>query len=297
MSMLITIPALLFIVIILAYRYSKSKLNYWRKRGVAGPEPLPIIGNTKNLILRKAQTGTWLRDAYDLFDDKYVGVYIFHEPLLVVKDPELLKAILVTDFHHFTNRCMHTPDHNEFYKTSMFFQKFVNWKDTRNKMTPVFSSGKLKYLFQYMKLTAVNLSEYISGNDRTLDAKDVCYKYVIDVVMRVFFDMEANCLRNDQAVFFKVGKDLFASTLRNGFCQFAFFFYHGLVDLFQLEFVEKRLQDFFSDIFWKAVKNREDRDTKTVHFIDMLREIRKQNPDFGRYILNSLTSPKWYKSQ
>lgn len=96
-------------VLILLYYYSKSKLEYWEKRGVKGPKPLPFVGNYKDVFLGKASVSDSFEDAYNNFkDEQVVGLYVGHTPLLVLRDPEIIKTVLIKDFSVFADRTIRT---------------------------------------------------------------------------------------------------------------------------------------------------------------------------------------------
>lgn len=92
-------------VFVLLYYYSMIKLNYWQKRGVKGPKPLPFLGNFKDVLLGKDSTTDCFQKAYNEFrDEPMVGVYGGHEPLLVLRDLDLIKDVLIKDFNKFAQR-------------------------------------------------------------------------------------------------------------------------------------------------------------------------------------------------
>ena len=97
--------ALIATVFVLLYYYSKIKLSYWKKYGVKSPKPLPFLGNFKDVLLGKDCTTDCFQNAYNEFkDERMVGVYGGHEPLLVLRDLDLIKDVLIKDFNKFAQR-------------------------------------------------------------------------------------------------------------------------------------------------------------------------------------------------
>lgn len=97
--------ALVCTVFVLLYYYSLSKLEYWRRRGVKGPKPLPFVGNFKDVLLGKISTTDCFHKAYNEYkDEPVIGVYGGHDPLLLVKDLDLVKDVLIKDFSKFAQR-------------------------------------------------------------------------------------------------------------------------------------------------------------------------------------------------
>ena len=72
-------------------------------------------------------------------------MYDFQTPVLVPRDPEIIKSIAIKNFEVFS-------DHREFievktgplFATELFALKGDNWKDMRNVLSPSFTSSKMK---------------------------------------------------------------------------------------------------------------------------------------------------------
>ncbi|KAF7378940.1 hypothetical protein HZH66_015174 [Vespula vulgaris] len=47
------------------YYYLTSTFNFWKERGVAGPRPYPLVGNTGRTLLGKISMGDYLKELYD----------------------------------------------------------------------------------------------------------------------------------------------------------------------------------------------------------------------------------------
>ena len=74
-----------------------------RKLGLAGPTPLPIVGNSLELILRFKSLHTMQCKAQRIYGRTY-GIYFMKTPIVVVSDPEVLRVIFVQEFQKFHDR-------------------------------------------------------------------------------------------------------------------------------------------------------------------------------------------------
>ncbi|XP_074097092.1 cytochrome P450 6k1-like [Cotesia typhae] len=142
---------LLSTLVIIAYLYMTRKFKYWKKRGVAEIPPIPFVGNFGNCLMTKRSGGQWAQDMYEWSSGlPYMGFYVFDRPFLLVRDPEIIKNILVKDFNYFNDRFAKASPHDRIGDANLFFIKNPQWKIVRNNLTPIYSSGRVKKMFKLM---------------------------------------------------------------------------------------------------------------------------------------------------
>lgn len=92
-------------VLLAMYYYYTSTFDYWKIRGIPGPQPTVLIGNLKEILLRKTSLGDKLRDMYEEYKkEPMFGIFEGMTPILVINDLELIKDVLIKDFPLFVNR-------------------------------------------------------------------------------------------------------------------------------------------------------------------------------------------------
>ena len=103
---LVIAAVLLGIVTILSiYYYLIRNYNYWRVRKVTGPKPRIIFGNSKDITLLRMTIGESLQEIYKMYEGlPYVGIYELRTPVLLLRDPQLVKLVLVKDFNYFHSK-------------------------------------------------------------------------------------------------------------------------------------------------------------------------------------------------
>lgn len=95
-------------LLIALYYYATSTFNFWKCRGVVGPQPLPFLGNTNEFMFARKSLAHYLKEIYDTYKkEPMVGLYMRRSPLLFVRDPEFIKDILIRDFPKFADRGFH----------------------------------------------------------------------------------------------------------------------------------------------------------------------------------------------
>lgn len=100
----------------------------------------------------------------------------------MVNDPELIKKILVKDFHHFANRYVGSDTHDPIGYYNLFMVANPLWKNIRGKMSPFFSSGKLKTMYYLLDKLCSETTKFINGkldknNTVELDQKELASFY------------------------------------------------------------------------------------------------------------------------
>jgi len=92
-------------LILAVYYYLTSTFDFWKSHGVRGPRPIPGFGNFKDVLSTKISEGDYLTKVYnDYKDEQLIGIFVRRTPVLIVKDPDLIKNVLIKDFFIFANR-------------------------------------------------------------------------------------------------------------------------------------------------------------------------------------------------
>lgn len=118
-----------------------------------------------------------MQHTYDKFKKfPYHGVYSFHEPNLIVSNLDLINLITIKDFQYFQNRM--PDDHIEFEPIlrNLFFERNKKWRNNRNKISPAFTSRRIKEMFHHIKNVGKNLQNYCTlpaKYNEVLDFKDL----------------------------------------------------------------------------------------------------------------------------
>ncbi|KAL3280432.1 hypothetical protein HHI36_017914 [Cryptolaemus montrouzieri] len=140
---------------------------------------------------------------------KHGGYYFVFSPFHIPMDLEVIKLILQTDFHHFVDSGMYI---NERYplSTHLFNLPGNKWKLLRTKLSPTFTSGKMKMMFENLVECTVSLDKVIDKNlGTTVDIKDVLGRFTTDVIVSCAFGLSCNSLENPNNEFRKKGRALF----------------------------------------------------------------------------------------
>lgn len=127
------------------------KFDYWKRRGVVCIPPTPVFGNFGEFLVGKTSVGSFSKKVYDYApNEPYVGFFGFDKPMLMIRDPELIKQILIKDFDYFKDRYANASVYDILGTANLFVLKNPGWKLLRRKISPIFTSGRLKKMVALM---------------------------------------------------------------------------------------------------------------------------------------------------
>ena len=198
----------------------------------------------------------------------------------MIKDPELLKHILVKDFEHFVDRRPFGNQKGSVLSEMLGNKNGAEWKDLRAVMTPTFSSGKIKSMFPLLCEKAnqmVSFSLKQARNNISVDIKDVCGRYTMDAIATCAFGIEGNSFTDEKSVFAEKASTFLDFTGLRGL---NWVFLIVLPKLYNFLGLKADLPeiDFFKNISQENMAIRE-KGNKRGDFVDLLLEARATEND------------------
>lgn len=96
----------LFIVLAISsfYFYLKYVYSYWERRGIKSFSGKIPYGNFEQTLKKKRSIGEVVTDMYHNTTEPFIGFYGTLQPILMIRDPTLVRQILIKDFQYFVNR-------------------------------------------------------------------------------------------------------------------------------------------------------------------------------------------------
>jgi cytochrome P450 family 6 len=163
LTLIVSVTAVFFACFISLYFYFTRNFNYWKKLGVPYIKPLPFVGNVKDVVFLKVNIGMSLKTFYDDHSDKpYVGIFVFDQPGLLIRDLDLVKNVLVRDAQNFTDRTISADEKlDPLFGKMIFMLRGQRWRHVRVNLTPAFTSAKIKMMFHLVVNCGKELVKYL----------------------------------------------------------------------------------------------------------------------------------------
>lgn len=168
--------------------------TYWKRQGFPNAEPTFFFGHLGDIMSRKVSFGVHMYELYKKSTAPFLqGLYFFYQPALLVTNAEVAMRMLKQDFGSFQDRgTFHSPSADPL-SAHLFNMPLTEWKTMRAKLTPTFTSGKLKSMMSIILLEGENLKQYLQS--RAEKREVVPFKYLLNkYVLRGVNDLRQTCV-------------------------------------------------------------------------------------------------------
>ncbi|XP_015431466.1 PREDICTED: cytochrome P450 6k1-like [Dufourea novaeangliae] len=274
---------------VIFYLYTRYNHTYWKRLGIPSLRTHWFYGNLEDGILFRKSPSVVVGELHlEAPESDVLGIYILQKPFLLVRNPELIKQILVKDFNVFPDRFFTAESRSDKIGSSNLFTiKNPEWRQLRTKITPVFTSGKMKKLFYLIIETADTMKNYLHDEfsdgtkTKTMLMKDVTMKYTTNIISSVAFGVCVNSFDTNNNEFFRRAQKGLRQTFFGGL-QLSIMFFFPYISSFMGKKILGSATDYLRKVFWDSMDNREITKTKRGDLIDSLIELKnnKQENDY-----------------
>ncbi|CAH1726368.1 unnamed protein product [Aphis gossypii] len=250
----------LLVFLSITYYFSTYTLDKWSKLNVPYPPPLPLFGNSMKMVLTLEEPIHFFSRIYNQFSgEKLCGFYQMTTPFLMLRDPELINSIMVKDFSYFTDHGVDTHPSVNILANSLFLLNGDRWRTMRQKLSPGFTSGKLKDTHEQIKGCIEQLMNVIDDKLKTCDhfeLREIIANFSTDVIGASAFGLKLDTIKNGNSDFRKFGKKLFQGNLKQLFIQALLLVCPKLVFALKLKQFPEDVSEFYGSMFKEVLEYR-----------------------------------------
>ena len=262
------------------YVYFKVSFKYWKKRNVPYAKPNFPFGNFAEKFLFRKYLGHVLEKIYKELDgQKYGGIYSFTKPGFIFRDPDIIKNVLVKDFSNFHDRGFFMDEELEPLSGHLFFLRGNRWRNLRVKLSPTFTSGKMKMMFQTLVdcgLELGNILEESASNEEVIEIKDIMARYSTDIIASCAFGIQCNCLKDPDAEFRQWGRKIFTHTVKKSLMSFVSLIFPRWLSVLKLRTLDPNVSKYFRNMVEETVNYRERNNITRNDFMHLLIQIKNK---------------------
>ncbi|XP_039312861.1 probable cytochrome P450 6a14 [Solenopsis invicta] len=131
-------------------------------------------------------------------------MYSLYKPNLVIADLDHIRTVLTKEFKSFHDRGIFDNDRIDPLSGNLFFMPGKRWRNMRAKLTPTFTSDKIKHMFFILKdECSEELVKHLESKAQVgepIKIKDIfgivnfVNRYTTDVIMSTAFGVKSNCI-------------------------------------------------------------------------------------------------------
>lgn len=258
-------------LIILTLSYVINTFGYWKRKNVPY-KALVNIFDRKYLV----------RNIYNYAKTKnsqIYGVFFFTKPALVIRDLNLIKHVLVKDFQHFDSRGTYYNEEDDPLSAHLFSIDGSKWKRLRAKLSPTFTSGKMKLMFHLISDQSNRLINYIDENKNGFDCKEALSSFTINVIGSCAFGLECNGFSNIESPFKTYSKKLFNTTFMQTIKLTLVRTFPSVAKSLHLRLISEDVSTFYMKVVKDSVKYREKNNINKSDFLQILINLKNQKDD------------------
>ncbi|KAK9730876.1 Cytochrome P450 [Popillia japonica] len=216
---------------------------------------------------------------------KHGGIYLIHQPVYLCVDPEVCKLILTKDFQYFGGRGASFD-----YKKNPLGQHLFNlegeaWRNMRVKLTPTFTSGKMKQMFDTLLDCGIPMLERIDElvqQKKSLDIKEIVGCYTTDVIGSCAFGLECNSFKDPKSEFRKNGRILLSARPIFTIAIFLRFVMPSILKKIPVKFIPQDIEDFFVGAIKSVIDHRSSNNVYRNDFVQILLDMQEKSKADGQ---------------
>ncbi|KAJ8667185.1 hypothetical protein QAD02_008847 [Eretmocerus hayati] len=268
------------IAILVLHYYLTKNFDFWRRKNVVGPKPLPFFGNFKDNLFGKVHIALLFEKFCRQFKDAgLIGLFGLNgKPSLIVRDPDLLKDVLIKDFHVFQDRGLYVDAKVDPLNQNLLNLEHERWRPLRNKLSPVFTSGKLKEMFYLIVDCARHFEDYVNtlvDRDEAVEFRELTAKFTTQTIGVCAFGLDTKAIHDEDSDFRKFGKAIFSTSLLSICKRLLQDSFPKIYALFGV-FGYSKANRFFIRTIKETVEYRKKNNVRRNDFVDLLMDMQGQ---------------------
>ena len=266
----------------LAY-YFYNKKNIFDNLDIPYDPPKPLLGSMTPCVLRTMNIFQLLDKLYNTHPQaKYIGMYDFRTPVIIIRDPEIVKSITIKNSDLFIDHQGFTDETRDpLFGKFLFSLNGHEWKKMRSMQSPFFTSSKLKAMFNLIMESTVNFTDALLARSKeeneNVNLKDIFSKLSADTMSSCAFGVKIDSMNDPENKIHVIGKQstdfesiLSLKMLLIRHCKF-------ISRLFGVTIFGATAHRFFRNVIISNVKERKEKGITRPDFLQMMIEAKDIN--------------------
>lgn len=163
----------------------------------------------------------------------------------------------------------------------LFALETKRWRPMRAKLSPIFTSGKLKEMFPLIVECSKNMEPYldkIAERGKYIECRDLAAKFTTDVIGSCAFGIDMNSISDKDSEFRIVGKKFFTPTFKTIIRDACRQFLPELYDVIGHKLQVEGVNEFLTNLIMDTISYRKENKIVRPDFVNTLIEL-KDHPE------------------
>ncbi|XP_058816025.1 uncharacterized protein LOC131679332 [Topomyia yanbarensis] len=263
------------------YNHFQNRYQFWKQRNVPYLEPRFPVGNVGETLQSKVHFAYIMEKLYKQLKHHgdYVGIFFFRDPVLMVLTPEFAKTVLVKDFNYFIDRGVYSNERDDPLSANLFFMEGPRWRKLRAKLTPTFTSGRLKAMFHTILAVGEQFDRYLreyTKERNEVEVKDLLARFTTDIIGSCAFGIDCNSLENPQSKFREMGKRMINFPKLKALKLFFAMMFRDAARRLRIRFNDEDVSEFFFGVVRDTIAYREKNNVQRKDFMQLLIDLKNK---------------------
>jgi cytochrome P450 family 6 len=267
--------SVLVALVVVTIAFWKWKYQYWKRRNVPYLEPGIPFGNMEDVIRGKKFVGITLKGLYKEMRSrgwKHGGIYTFTKPSYVPLDLDYVRNIMTKDFKTFMDRDIYVNEKDPL-QAHLLNLSGTRWRNMRAKLTPTFTSGKMKAMFQVMAESQKGLQKKMDEEykrNQAINIKEILACFTTNIIGSCAFGLDCQALEDEDSAFRVFGRKIFTVSKLQTFKRLFAVTFPQLAKLLHLSLTRKEQSNFITNMVQDTIEYREKNNYTRNDFMQLL---------------------------
>ncbi|XP_053974845.1 cytochrome P450 9e2-like [Hylaeus volcanicus] len=266
--------------------YLINKYSYWKRQGIPTAKGVvPWVGHMLPVLTLRTTLSQLVRKMYEENKNhSMIGFYKIRSPVLVVREPQLIKTIMQSNFSSFHKNAMMTihTELDPLLAKNPFFMNGEGWTITRRRFTYAFSGLRLKMLFGAVSGVCKKFEDFLqrrlqATNKYEVELKSLFSRFTGEVVANAGFGVEGYCMDDESQSksFDQLGKAMLEPNLKNAIANTIISFVPELSKVLKIAFVPKKVDRFVRNVISENLEMRRKSSIPRNDFLQVMIDLDK----------------------
>ncbi|KAF5301548.1 hypothetical protein FQR65_LT08853 [Abscondita terminalis] len=215
----------------------------------------------------------------DFKDYRYVGFFNMWTPALLIRDPEIVKEVLVKQFNSYENWLQVENNVDPILALNPFLIYGSKWKSVRSVLTSQFTSAKMKQMVPNINVVNNKMIEHITQEmekSKSLNVRMLTTRFTGDNVMLNAFGLNGRSFETDVTDSSKIAEQISSNSKIIQIKQTLAILFPYLRKLFKITFIGDPVPELFKNIILDAVKYRQENQIVRKDYLGYLSEMKEK---------------------